>query len=217
MTTMRILVVDDHPLIRRGVNSLLESHPGWTVCGEAANGNEAVAKTKKLRPEVAILDFSMPGLDGVRAAEQIRSVSSKTEILILSLYCSDELIKEIVKAGIRAYVLKSDAAHDLELAVEALARHKSFFSSRATQTLLNYANPFRRADSKMTRSDLLTPREREVMVLVAEGKFNKAIAERLGIVRKTVEAHRARLMHKLGLTTVPDLVRYAVRNHIIEA
>jgi DNA-binding NarL/FixJ family response regulator len=216
MDKLRILVADDHDVMRRGIRSLVESHPGWDVCAEASTGNEAVAKAIKLKPDIVIVDFSMPGLNGLEAADKIRKVSSKTEMLILSVHHSEQLIQEIVRAGIRAYVLKSDAEHDLELAVEALAKHKAFFTTRATNVILNYMRPSR-INSRVAAEGLLTPREREILVLVAQGKVSEKIAAQLGIVLKTVEAHRANLMRKLGLHGLTDLVRYALRNGIIEA
>jgi DNA-binding NarL/FixJ family response regulator len=215
MPQLRILVVDDHAMVRRGVRSLIELHPEWTVCSEAASGEEAVAKAKTLRPDIAILDFALPGLDGLHAAVQIRKTCPGTEILMFSVHYSDQLIEGVVEAGIRAYVLKSDAAHDLELAIHALANQKSFFAGRVRRAVSRFMA--RRDGAKATDGGSLTPREREVLVLVAEGNLNATIAGQLGIVRKTVEAHRASLMRKLGLSGVPDLVRYAVRNRIIEA
>jgi DNA-binding NarL/FixJ family response regulator len=210
MNPLRILIVDDHDFMRRGVRCLVEASSDWSVCGEASTGNEAIEKAKKLKPDIAILDIGMPGLNGLEAAAQIRRSSSKTEILILSVHHSDGLIREIVGAGIRAYVLKSDAAHDLELAIEALARHKSFFTKRATDIIFNCMRP-----SKVAKVGSLTSRERQILVLVAEGKVSQQIATELGIVLKTVEAHRANLMRKLGLQGVTDLVRYALRNELI--
>ncbi len=217
MDTLRILVVDDHDLIRRGIRSLVESHPAWKVCGEASTGDEAVVKAKSLNPDIVILDISMPGLNGLEAAGQIRNSSSKTEILILSVHHSEQLIQEVVKVGIRAYVLKSDAEHDLELAVTALAKHKPFFTARATNVIFKYIRRPKDWHSTAAQENLLSAREREILVLVAEGKISEKIAAELGIVRKTVEAHRANLMRKLGLNGLTDLVRYALRNGIIEA
>ena len=217
MDKLRILVVDDHDFMRRGIRCLVESHPGWKVCGEARTGKEAVAKATIMKPDIVILDISIPGLNGLEAAGQIRQSSSKTEILILSVHHSDQLIQEIVRVGIRAYVLKSDAEHDLELAVQALARHKAFFTARATDVILKYMRPSRSSNSRVSTEGPLTSREREILVLVAQGKVSRKIAAQLGIVLKTVEAHRANLMRKLGLHGLTDLVRYALRNGIIEA
>jgi DNA-binding NarL/FixJ family response regulator len=217
MDRLRILIADDHDFMRRGIRSLVESHPAWKVCGEARTGNEAVAKAQNLKPDIVILDIAMPGLNGLEAAGQIRKSSSKTEILILSVHHTDQLIQEIVKAGIRAYILKSDAERDLELGIEALARHKPFFTARATDVILKYMRPSKSSNTRVVTESPLTSREREILVLVAEGKISNKIAAELGIVLKTVEAHRASLMRKLGLNGLTDLVRYALRNGIIEA
>jgi DNA-binding NarL/FixJ family response regulator len=217
MYRLRILIADDHDFMRRGIRSLVESHPAWKVCGEARTGNEAVAKAQNLKPDIVILDIAMPGLNGLEAAGQIRKSSSKTEILILSVHHTDQLIQEIVKAGIRAYILKSDAERDLELGIEALARHKPFFTARATDVILKYMRPSKSSNTRVVTESPLTSREREILVLVAEGKISNKIAAELGIVLKTVEAHRASLMRKLGLNGLTDLVRYALRNGIIEA
>ena len=217
MDRLRILIADDHDFMRRGIRSLVESHPAWKVCGEARTGNEAVAKAQNLKPDIVILDIAMPGLNGLEAAGQIRKSSSKTEILILSVHHTDQLIQEIVKAGIRAYILKSDAERGLELGIEALARHKPFFTARATDVILKYMRPSKSSNTRVVTESPLTSREREILVLVAEGKISNKIAAQLGIVLKTVEAHRASLMRKLGLNGLTDLVRYALRNGIIEA
>jgi DNA-binding NarL/FixJ family response regulator len=217
MDRLRILIADDHDFMRRGIRSLVESHLAWKVCGEARTGNEAVAKAQNLKPDIVILDIAMPGLNGLQAAGQIRKSSSKTQILILSVHHTDQLIQEIVKAGIMAYILKSDAERDLELGIEALARHKPFFTARAADVVLKYIRPSNGSNSRVATEGPLTSREREILVLVAEGKISNKIAAELGIVLKTVEAHRANLMRKLGLHGLTDLVRYALRNGIIEA
>jgi len=217
MDRLRILIADDHDFMRRGIRSLVESHPAWKVCGEARTGNAAVAQAQNLKPDIVILDIAMPGLNGLEAAGQIRKSSSKTEILILSVHHTDQLIQEIVRAGVRAYILKSDAERDLELGIEALARHKPFFTARATDVILKYMRPSKSSNTRVVTESPLTSREREILVLVAEGKISNKIAAELGIVLKTVEAHRASLMRKLGLNGLTDLVRYALRNGIIEA
>jgi DNA-binding NarL/FixJ family response regulator len=218
MGAVRILVVDDHDLMRRGITSLLEPHPGWEICGEAHTGREAVEKTEELRPDVVILDIGMPDLNGVEAAKQIRKASPNTEVLILSVHYSDRLIREILAAGVRGYVVKSDSDRDLVIAVETLANHKPFFTPRATEIILGGFDGSRsRAGAPESMRDRLTAREREVVQLLAEGKSSKEVASSLGISVKTAETHRANIMRKLQLHTVMDLVRYAVRNQIIEA
>ena len=199
MKTLRILIADDHDLMRRGVKALLQSHAGWEVCGEAHTGREAVAKSEELKPDVVILDISMPELNGVEAARRIRKASPNAEVLILSVHYSDQLIREILDAGVRGYMVKSDSDRDLLIAVETLASHKPFFTPRATEVILR-----------------LTSREREIVQLLAEGKSSKEVASSLCISVKTAETHRANIMRKLQLHTVSELVRYAVRNQIIE-
>jgi len=218
MSLLRIVVADDHDLMRRGLRAMLETHPGWEICGEAHTGTEAVAKVQELRPHVAILDISMPEMDGLQAARQIRQSSPKTEILVLSMHYSDQLIREVLEAGIRGYVVKSDSDRDLVLAVEALANHKPFFTQQATELMLTNlgtsASVF--AGGTETLKDRLTTREREIIRLISEGNSSKEVASTLGISVKTADTHRANIMRKLQVHTVSDLVRYALRNQIIE-
>src|SRR5713226_4878997 len=218
MKPFRILVADDHDLMRRGIKTLLESHPGWEVCGEAKTGREAVEKAEELKPDIIILDISMPDLNGVEAARRIRKSSASTEILILSIHYSDQLIREIVDAGVRGYIVKSDSDRDLIIAMEALARHKPFFTPHATEVILgsfNVGGPIR--DVPELVSERLTSRERETVQLLGEGKSSKEGPSSLGISVKSAETHRANVMRKLDLHSVSELVRYAVRNQIIEA
>jgi DNA-binding NarL/FixJ family response regulator len=217
MKTLRILIADDHDLMRRGVKALLQSHAGWEICGEAHTGREAVAKAEELKPDVVILDISMPDLNGVDAAKRIRKVSPDTEVLILSVHYSDQLIRDILEAGVRGYIVKSDSDRDLVIAVETLANHKPFFTPRATEVMLtNFNEGKTKADLPETMRDRLTSREREIVQLLAEGKSSKEVASSLNISVKTAETHRANIMRKLQLHTVSELVRYAVRNQIIE-
>jgi DNA-binding NarL/FixJ family response regulator len=215
MKSLRIFIADDHDLIRRGVKALLETHSDWEVCGECRTGVEAAAIVEKLKPHVAILDISMPDLNGLEAAKRIRKASPNTEILILSAHFSDQLVREIVEAGARAYVMKSDSGRDLIIAVEALAKHQPFFAPRVTEVILNNVAGNRLEDTDATH-DRLTSREREIVQLLAEGKSAKEVACSLNISVKTAETHRANVMRKLELHTIADLVRYAVRNQIIE-
>jgi DNA-binding NarL/FixJ family response regulator len=215
--TLRILVADDHDLLRRGVKTLLQSHAGWEVCGEANTGREAVAKAKELKPNIVILDISMPDLNGVDAAKRIRKDSPDTEVLILSVHFSDQLIREILEAGVRGYVVKSDSDRDLVLAVETLAHHKPFFTPQATEVMLtNFNEGKTKTDPPEAMRDRLTPREREIVQLLAEGKGTKEVAASLYISVKTAETHRANIMRKLQVHTVSELVRYAIRNRMIE-
>ena len=217
MPPLRILVADDHNLLRRGVKSLLEEHLDWKICAEAMTGREAVAKARELKPDIAILDFSMPDLNGLEAAKRIRQASPATEILILTMHYSDQLIREIVEAGIAGYLLKSDSDRDLVIAVETLARHKPFYDSHATEVILEKFNLGGR-DTEAPRSvrELITAFEREIIRLLAEGKTSRQIALLLDISLKSTENHRANIMRKLELHSVTQLVRYAVRNQITE-
>jgi DNA-binding NarL/FixJ family response regulator len=218
MKTLRILIADDHDLMRRGVKALLQSHPGWEICGEAHTGREAVAKAQELRPDIAILDVSMPDLNGVDAAKRIHKESPDTEILILSVHYSDQLIRDILEAGVRGYIVKSDSDRDLIIAIETLANHKPFLTPRATEVMLtNFKEGrMRSTETPTTVGNRLTTREREIVQLLAEGKSSKEVASSLCISVKTAETHRANIMRKLQLHTVSELVRYAVRNQIVE-
>jgi DNA-binding NarL/FixJ family response regulator len=211
------MIADDHDLMRRGIKGLLLSRANWEVCGEAQNGREAVAKAEELKPDIAILDISMPDLNGVEAARRIRKISPNCEVLILSAHYSDQLIREIVEAGARGYIVKSDSDRDLVIAVETLAKHKPFFTPRATEVMLsnfNSAGPQTIPPEEIR--DRLTSREREIVQLLAEGKSSKEVASSLNISVKTAETHRANIMRKLQLHTVAELVLYAVRNQIVE-
>ncbi|MGA7622988.1 MAG: response regulator transcription factor [Candidatus Acidiferrales bacterium] len=217
MKTLRILIADDHDLMRRGVKTLLQSHAGWEICGEAHTGREAVAKAEELKPDIVILDIGMPDLNGVEAARRIRKASPSTEVLILSVHYSDQLIREILEAGVRGYIVKSDSDRDLIIAVETLASHKPFFTPRATEVIMsNFSAGGARRELPESLRDRLTSREREIVQLLAEGKSSKEVASSLNISVKTAETHRANIMRKLQLHTVSELVRYAVRNQIIE-
>jgi DNA-binding NarL/FixJ family response regulator len=218
MKTVRILIADDHDLMRRGVRTLLEPHPGWEICGEATTGREAVAKAEQLKPNIVILDISMPDLNGVDAAKRIKKASPDTEVLIFSAHYSDQLIREILEAGVRGYIVKSDSDRDLVIAVESLAKKKPFFTSRATEVMLtSFSEGGPKQDASEPLRDRLTTREREIVQLLAEGKSSKEVASSLNISVKTAETHRANIMRKLQIHTVSELVRYAIRNQIVEA
>jgi DNA-binding NarL/FixJ family response regulator len=215
---LRILVADDHDIIRRGLKELLTARPGWEVCAEAKTGREAVTLAEQLKPDVVVMDISMPDLNGLEAARKIRKSLPKCEILILTLHFSDQLVREIVEAGVRAYIMKSDADRDLVAAVEALSNHRPFFTARAADMLLDgFVRPHATVDPDAVIRNRLTAREREIVQLLAEGKSSKEVAVSLGISVKTAETHRANIMRKLELHSVSELVRYAVRNQIIEA
>jgi DNA-binding NarL/FixJ family response regulator len=212
----RILVADDHEVVREGVRALLSAQPGWQICGEAVDGREAVEKAAALRPDVVVLDIGMPELNGLDAARQILQADPSVEVLILTMHDSEQTVREVVSTGARGYVLKSDAGRSLVAAVESLLQHKPFLTQRASEIVLD---GFRRglAPQPATEAGRLTPREREVLQLLAEGCSNKEVASRLGISGKTAEAHRANIMRKLGAHSVGELVRYAIRNNIVQA
>ena len=216
MPKLDVLVADDHDIVRRGLRDLLEKQPGWKVVAEATNGREAVEKTKQFKPDVSILDITMPTLDGLEAARQIVSSGSSTRVLILTMHHSDPLIQQMLKAGVRGYVLKSEAASELVQAVEAVHRNKTFFTSKVPQSFLDNRNKPAKTNNQ-DHALRLTPRQREIVQLLAEGKNSREIASALGTTFKTVETHRANIMRRLECHSVTELVRYAIRNDIIQA
>ncbi len=217
MSVLRIVVVDDHAVVRRGVRALLESQPGWEVSAEATNGREAVDVARRLQPDIVVMDLSLPELNGLEATRQIRKESPRTEVLVLTMHHSEELARDVLQAGARGYVLKSDADERLIAAVDSLRQHKPFLTSTVTEFVLD--DYLRRAEesNEIGPYTAVTTREREIIQLLAEGKSNKEAASVLGISVKTVEAHRANLMRKLRLRSLSDLVRYAIRNKIVQA
>jgi DNA-binding NarL/FixJ family response regulator len=211
---LRILIADDHELARNGIRSVLESRPGWEVCAEARDGREAVELASRLKPDILVLDIGMPNLNGLDAARQILAVTPGARILTLTIHDSEQMVREVLAAGARGFVLKSDAGRELITAVEALQNNRSFFTSKVAQMMLNgYLRP--QEQSHTSKQAVLTPREREVIQLVAEGKSTKEVAIALSLSVKTAETHRTNLMRKLGLHSVADLTLYAVRNGIV--
>lgn len=218
MSELRILLADDHEFVRRGVRSLLQVQPGWKIVAEVADGQAAVEKTEEFKPDIVILDIAMPRLNGLEAARRVREVSPQTKILILSMHDSESLAKSVIGAGALGYITKSDAARDLVLAIEALIRGKIFFTPRMDRVLLqNFLNNGHGSDSKQPFDEQLTSRQREIVQLLAEGKSSKEVSSLLGLSIKTVETHRANIMRRLDCHSLSDLVRYAVRNNIIQA
>lgn len=213
---LSILIADDHDVVRRGMKSILQAHAGWEVCGEASNGREAVELAKKLKPHVVVLDVTMPELGGLEATRQILGILPRTEILILTMHESEELVGEVLEAGARGYVLKTDTGRDLLAAVEAVSEHRPFFTTKIAEMVLEgYLERKRQPATPRSQAGSLTAREREVVHLLAEGKSNKQVAKALGIATKTAEAHRINIMRKLNLHSIAEVVRYAVRNQML--
>lgn len=220
MGILRLLVADDHDVVRKGVRTLLEEQPGWEVAAEASDGREAVEKAKLVQPDITILDLSMPELNGLEAAREILK-TVPTKVLILTMYDSDPLIRQTLEAGARGYLLKSDAGRDLVSAVDALRRNKTFFTPKVAQMVLEgyLGRPTKENEDDNGRKNglRLTARQKQILQLLAEGKSSKEVAVALNISVKTAETHRANIMRRLDCHSVTELVRYAIRNHIIEA
>jgi DNA-binding NarL/FixJ family response regulator len=218
MSKVRILIADDHDVVRHGLCALLATQPEWTIVDEAIHGREAVKKAEQRQPDIAILDIGMPEMNGVEATRQILKVSPRTEVLILTIHESEQVVREVLGAGARGYVLKSDASRDLIAAVQALSQHKSFFTSKVAELVLAGYLQGRTPSPGSEGPHLpLSAREREITQLLAEGKSNKAVAKALHLSVKTVETHRAKIMRKLRLHSIGDLVRYAIRHNLAES
>jgi DNA-binding NarL/FixJ family response regulator len=209
----RILLVDDHELVRRGIRSLLEAEEDFEICAEAADGRQAVELARELMPDVVVMDIGMPGLNGIEATRRIRKTARRTEVLVLSLHESEHFAREVLAAGARGYVFKSDAAHEVVQAVRHIRSKKQYLTKRLADSTVRLG--LAEKQSKKPVGSPLTRREREVMQLVAEGHSNRSISDVLKISIKTTETHRARIMRKLDLKSVADLVRYALREGII--
>jgi DNA-binding NarL/FixJ family response regulator len=213
---LRILIADDHEVARRGIRALLESHPGWEVCAEAKDGREAVEHATRLKPDLILLDIGMPNLNGLDAARQILALAPETNILIITMHDTEQVVREVLSAGARGFLLKSDAGRDLVAAVEALQHQRTFFTTKVAQMVLDgYLHPDAESPH-LSSKQVLTPREREVIQLLAEGKTSKEVAVALNLSVKTAETHRTNLMRKLDLHSVADLTLYAVRNGIVQ-
>lgn len=217
METLRILLADNHPVVVKGLRSLLETQPGWQVCGEAGDGQEAVTKASQLKPDVVVIDVSMSRLNGLEAARRIQRSIPETEVLVLTVHESEEMVREALAAGVRGYLLKSDPSGELIDAIRTLIQHKPFLSNRISHKLKGGSSwPATNASRKNLPDDPLTTREREVVQLLAEGKSTKDVAKALGISLKTAETHRANIMRKLDIHSISQLVRYAIRNNIVQ-
>lgn len=209
----RILIADDHEAIRRGLKSFVETRPEWRVVAEASDGRQALELARQTRPDIAILDYSLPLMNGLDLTRAIKHDFPRTEILIFTMHDREDIVTAVLRAGARAYVLKSDSEQHLLAALDALAIGRPYFSCEVSETLLEY---FIDHGNKTAKQGILTQREREIVQLIAEGKINKEISHLLGISVKTVETHRAAAMHKLKIKTTAELVRYAVRNNIVQ-
>jgi DNA-binding NarL/FixJ family response regulator len=214
----RIVIADDHEMVRRGVVSTLADVENWTVVAQADNGREAAALVEMHKPDVAILDLSMPELNGLDATRRILAVRPETRVLILTAHESEQLVREVLNAGARGYVLKSDAGRILVRAVEALLEGQTFFTSKVARLVLEgYLRAGSGGEGDAPESgQTLSVREREIVQLLAEGASNKDVARALGISVKTAETHRSNIMRKMQFASLSDLVKYAVRNKIIE-
>ncbi len=218
MPVLKVLIADDHEIVRQGLRSMLEAQRDCQIVGEAADGRQAVLMTKELNPDVVILDIGMPTLNGLEATRQILKLRPQTKILILTMHESDSVIREVLDAGARGYILKTDAGRDLVTAVDSLRRNKTFFTSRVSQMILDgFLKGDPRPQDSGSGAIRLTPRQREIVQLLAEGKSSKEVAVALDLSVKTAETHRANIMRKLDCHSVSEVVRYAIRNNIIEA
>jgi len=216
MCAVSVLIADDHEIVRRGIRALLQEQPGWQVVAEVTNGRDAVVKANEFQPDVAILDITMPSLNGLDATKQIAKVSPSTKVIILTVHDSDQLIPKVLDAGARGYILKADAGRDLITAAKALLSNKAFFTPKVAQIVMD---GYLGKGPKVSEEGFsqITGREREIVQLLAEGKSCKEVATILGISTKTAETHRSNLMRKLNCHSVAELVRYAIRNHLVEA
>lgn len=214
----RILIADDHEIVRQGLKSIMKAQPDWEIVGEAITGREAVELSRQRKPHLVIMDIGMPELNGLEATRQILKEFPAMEVLVLTMHESEQLIREVLATGARGYILKSDAGRELVAAVDALRQHRPYFTTKVSEMVLTeylHRGPRTEEPEDTTRLSL-TPREREIVQLLAEGKSNKEVATALDISVKTAETHRARIMAKLGLRSIGELVRYAVRNRIVE-
>ena len=212
MSRLRILVADDHEVVRRGIRTLIETRSEWEICGEASTSSDAIAKTARLKPDVVLLDITMPDMSGLEAIPEILKAHPQTKILVLTMHDSGRMASRVLAAGARGVVLKSDAGRDLILALDALSKDKLFLSPQVTSLLVNEIRQHQAEPSP----DVLTSRETEVLKGLAEGKSNKEIAARLEISPRTIDAHRAHIMDKLHVRTLSDLVQFAIRHKIVE-
>jgi DNA-binding NarL/FixJ family response regulator len=210
---LQILIADDHEIVRRGVRGIIEAHPGWEVCCEAADGGTVLDLVRLHHPDIAILDVSLPGLNGIAVTRQLRQACPETEVLLFTMHDDNETVSGGLAAGARGYILKNDGDEQLVSAITALGNHRPYFSAVVSELLLDAAMN----DRKKSRLESFTVRELEVAQLIAEGESNKRIARKLGISIKTVESHRAAAMRKAGVRTAAEFVRFAIKHNLIQA
>lgn len=213
----RILIADDHEAMREGLIALLQREPGWEVCASAADGKEAVRLAREHAPDIAVLDLSMPEINGIEATRKIRRALPQTEVLIFSADRSEEMMAKAFEAGAKSYILKSDATRYLVEAIKSLLTHKPFFTPEVSDAVFSKYLTGKDESSSLVRRQNLTEREKQILRLIVEGCSNKEMAERMGISVRTVETHRANLLRALGVDSAAALVRYAIRNHLVEA
>lgn len=215
MRDVRIVIADDHEIVRKGIAAQISQRPNWEVIAEATNGRDAVTVALRMKPDLVVLDLSMPELNGLAAASRIRAEWPEARILMLTVHDSEQVVREVLAAGAQGYVLKSDAGRILMAALDALLEGGTFFTPKVGKMVLDgyLRNP---TSTEETGAGALSPREREIVQLLAEGKSNKEVATALGISVKTAETHRSNIMRKGGFGSLADLVRYAIRNRIIE-
>ena len=217
MCAARILIADDHDIVRKGLRALVQEEPSWQIVADVQDGRNAVVKALELKPHVAILDIGMPSLNGLDATKQIVKVNPDTKVLILTMHDSERLIQDVLNAGARGYLMKSDASRDLVAAIRALLLGQTFFTQKVAQIVLDGFTGRRPATAAGEFQPPLTSKEREVVQLLAEGKSSKEAADVLKVSTKTLETHRTNIMRKLGCHSVTEIVRYAIRNHLAQA
>jgi DNA-binding NarL/FixJ family response regulator len=213
----RILVVDDHPVVRRGVRAILDGQPGLQVCAETGDGNEALELVKKDRPDLVVMDLTLPNLNGLEVTVAVREMFPATEVLVLSMHFSEELAREVLRCGALGYLLKSDADAELLAAVDHMRHHEPFFTAKLATTMAqNFVAGAPEDDPDGRPGSPLTEREVQVVQLLAEGKSNKEVAGALGVSTRTVESHRNHIMRKMNFTSFSELIRFAVRSNLVE-
>jgi DNA-binding NarL/FixJ family response regulator len=217
MSKVRILIADDHELVRRGLRATLEERPGWEVVGEAGDGEEAIKLSLKLRPDLLVLDVNMPKQNGLEVARTLQERAPKIRVLVLTVHDSAQIVREIMQAGAKGYLLKSEAGKDLPTAVETVMQDQPFLTPSVTNIVLEtFLKSAPKPVATETPAVPLSARESEVIKLLAQGHSNKDVARQLGISVKTVDTHRTNLMRKIGLHSITELVRYAIRNGLVE-